>query len=318
MIKSILFLFTLYFSIASDAQNPKRAFEPYTQSIPGSQLSIKLVTIPSGNFIMGSPENEPDRQADEGPQRKVTLSAFWMSATEITRDVYDIFLKDETTSINTDADAITRPSAQYVDLTWGMGKEGGYPANSMSQYNALMFCKWLYKKTGIFYRLPTEAEWEYACRAGTNTPYYFGMNATRLNEYAWFAANSSEKYHPVGLKKPNAWGLYDMLGNVLEWTLDHYDENAYTALGNTDPMAPPTLTKYPKALRGGSFEDAAIDLRSARRYYSDPEWNQRDPQIPRSKWWLTEAKYAGFRIIAPQLQPTAIEVEKFFQQYIGK
>jgi formylglycine-generating enzyme required for sulfatase activity len=267
---------------------------------------------------MGSDESEPNRQGDEGPQKKVTLTAFWMSAHEITRDLYDIFLKDESTSINIDADAVTRPSAQYVDLSWGMGKEGGYPANSMSQYNALMFCKWLYKKTGLFYRLPTEAEWEYACRAGTTTPYYFGKSPEKIADYAWFSENSTEKYHPVGQKKPNAWGLYDMLGNVLEWTLDHYDENAYSVLGNTDPTAPPTLIKYPKALRGGSFEDAAIDLRSARRFYSDPEWNQRDPQIPRSKWWLTEAKYAGFRIVCPLQQPDANAVALFFKQYIGK
>ena len=318
MLRFILLPIALVICITIQAQNNKRAFEPFVQTIPGSQLTFRLVTIPAGNFTMGSSENEPNRQADEGPQRKVTISAFWMSTTEITRDVYDIFLKDESTSINIDADAVTRPSAQYVDLSWGMGKEGGYPANSMSQYNALMFCKWLYKKTGIFYRLPTEAEWEYACRAGTNSPYYFGKDATSIADYAWFDKNSSEKYHPVGQKKPNAWGLYDMLGNVLEWTLDHYDENAYTTLGNIDPVAPPTLTKYPKALRGGSFEDNANDLRSARRFYSDPEWNQRDPQIPRSKWWLTEAKYAGFRIVAPYQQPTVSEVEKFFQQFIGK
>ena len=318
MPRILFFLFALSCGISVHAQNNKRAFEPFAQNISGSPLTIRLVPIPAGNFVMGSDESEPNRQGDEGPQKKVTLAAFWMSAYEITRDLYDIFLKDESTSINIEADAVTRPSAQYVDLSWGMGKEGGYPANSMSQYNALMFCKWLYKKTGLFYRLPTEAEWEYACRAGTSTPYYFGKTPEKIAEYAWFAENSTEKYHPVGQKKPNAWGLYDMLGNVLEWTLDHYDENAYSVLGNTDPTAPPTLTKYPKTLRGGSFEDAAIDLRSARRFYSDPEWNQRDPQIPRSKWWLTEAKYAGFRIVCPLQQPDSNTVALFFKQYIGK
>jgi len=282
--------------------------------LPGSTQKIKLVEIPGGKFIMGNNMGK----ANEKPAKQIQVSGFWMGAYEITHDQYNVFFRDENLSQGSKLDAVTRPTAQYIDLSWNMGKDGGYPMNSMSVDAAMMFCKWLYKKTGIFYRLPTEAEWEYACRAGTSTPYYFGKDATSIAEYAWFAKNSSEKYHPVGQKKPNAWGLFDMLGNVLEWTLDHYDENAYTTLGNTDPMAPPTLTKYPKALRGGSFEDNANDLRSARRFYSDPEWNQRDPQIPRSKWWLTEAKYAGFRIVAPHQQPTASEVEKFFQQYIGK
>jgi len=155
--RSLFLLIALSCAISVQAQNNKRVFEPFAQNISGSPLTIRLVPITAGNFVMGSAESEPNRQADEGPQKKVTLAAFWMSAHEITRDVYDIFLKDESISIYTEADAITRPSAQYVDLSWGMGKEGGYPANSMSQYNALIFCKWVYKKTGIFYRLPTEA-----------------------------------------------------------------------------------------------------------------------------------------------------------------
>jgi formylglycine-generating enzyme required for sulfatase activity len=130
-----------------------------------------MQSIPAGSFLIGSSISEKNRQQEEWPQKKIQMSAFWMGAYEVTRDEFDVFLKDEQTSQNVDLDAITRPSAQYVDLTWGMGKEGGYPANSMSQFGALMYCKWLYQKTGIFFRLPTEAEWEYACRAGTNTTY---------------------------------------------------------------------------------------------------------------------------------------------------
>ena len=158
------------------AQNTisKQAFR--IQQVPGSSLSFKMQSIPAGSFLIGSPLSEKNREEEEGPQKKIQIHAFWMGAYEVTRDEFDVFLKDEQTSQNIDLDAITRPSAQYVDLTWGMGKEGGYPANSMSQFGALMYCKWLYQKTGIFFRLPTEAEWENACRAGTNTTTNFGNN----------------------------------------------------------------------------------------------------------------------------------------------
>jgi formylglycine-generating enzyme required for sulfatase activity len=304
----------------SIAQSGTASFNAYQQSIPGSALSFKMVPIPQGSFLIGSPSNEKGRKPDEGPQKKIQISPFWMAAYEVTRDEFDVFLKDESTSQNVDVDAITRPSPQYVDLSWGMGKEGGYPANSMSQYGALMYCKWLYQKTGIFYRLPTEAEWEYACRAGSTTRYFFGDDSTQLAKYAWFEQNSDDKFQKVGQKLPNPWGLYDMLGNVLEWTLDHYEENRYSGLIDnvTDPMVAPNSAKYPKALKGGGFTEASGELRSAQRFHSDPSWNQRDPQIPRSKWWLTEARSVGFRIIRPLIAPSKSAVEQFFKQYIGK
>jgi formylglycine-generating enzyme required for sulfatase activity len=159
-----------------------------------------MVTIPAGSFTIGSGDNEKGRNADEGPQRKVSVSAFWMGAHEVTHDEFDVFFKDETTSQNDGVDAVTRPSSQYIDLSWGMGREGGFPVNSMSQKAALMYCRWLYNKTGIFYRLPTEAEWEYACRAGKETPYFFGTDDKEINDYAWFKSNSEDKYHKTGLK----------------------------------------------------------------------------------------------------------------------
>ncbi len=302
------------------AQSSKENFQSYQQSIPGSSLQFKMVPIQAGSFLMGSPTNEKNRQEEEGPQKKINISAFWMSETEVIRDVFDVFLKDEKTSQNIAVDAITRPSPQYVDLSWGMGKEGGYPANSMSQYSAIMYCRWLYQKTGIFYRLPTEAEWEYACRAGTTTSYFFGNDSKQLNDYAWFIDNSEEKYQKVAQKKPNLWGLYDMLGNLLEWTLDHYDEKLYASLPNNaiDPIAPPkALVKYPKTLRGGSFEETAFELRSATRFHSDPTWNKRDPQIPKSKWWLTEARGVGIRLVRPIKQPSETEANQFFKNYLG-
>lgn len=311
--------FAFFTALAFTASSQTNLFTPYEQTIPGSNLKSKMVPVQAGEFTIGSPATEKDRKADEGPQQKIKISAFWMGAYEVTRDEFDAFYKDETTSENADVDAITRPSPQYVDLSWGMGKEGGYPVNSMSQLAALMYCRWLYNKTGIFYRLPTEAEWEYACRAGSSTAYYFGDDSTQLENYAWYAKNSEDKYHKVGQKKPNAWGLYDMLGNVMEWTLDHYDEKRYEKLANaTDPVVEANKMKYPKTLRGGGFASRAAELRAANRIPSTPEWNVRDPQIPKSKWWLTEAMWVGFRIVRPLQQPTKEEIEKFFTQYTGR
>ncbi len=309
----ILSINSSLFSIAQSID-----FSTYSQKIPNSSLSFKMVPVKAGSVLLGSPATEPKRMQDEGPQKNIRLSAFWMGAYEVTRDEFDVFYKDETTSMNEDVDAITRPSAQYVDLSWGMGKEGGYPVNSMSQYAALMYCRWLYKKTGIFYRLPTEAEWEYACRAGSTSAFYFGDDSTQLGDNAWYEKNSENKFHKVGEKKPNAWGLYDMLGNVMEWTMDHYDAKAYTTLAGTDPMVSYSPKKYPKSLRGGGFISQANEMRSAKRFPSDPEWNKRDPQIPKSKWWLTDGSFVGIRVVRPLQQPSAEQINQFYQTYLGQ
>jgi len=292
-------------------------YSTYNQKITGSNLSFKMVPIPAGSFTIGSDENENGRNADEGPKKELKMDAFWMSANEVTRDELDVFLKDETTSQNVPVDAITRPSPQYVDLSWGMGKEGGYPANSMSQRTAIMYCKWLYQKTKVFYRLPTEAEWEYACKAGTNSAYFFGDDEKNLDKYAWFEKNSTNTFHKVGQKLPNPWGLYDMLGNVTEWTLDHYDPAAFEKVNNQQLNVVPNSARYPKTLKGGSYLDAATELRSAKRFHSDPIWNRRDPQIPKSKWWLTEAKQVGIRLVRPSIPPTEEEINQFFNAYLN-
>ena len=311
----ISFLLLLIF-YSNNAQNNTSAFTTYQQKIDGSTLSFKMTPIQAGKFIMGSKATEKNRKADEGPQKEIQVAAFWMGAYEVTRDELDVFLKDESTSQNITDDAITRPSAQYVDLSWGMGKEGGYPANSMSQRTAIMYCRWLYEKTKIFYRLPTEAEWEYACRAGTQTVYYFGNDPALLSKHAWYAKNSEDKFHKVGLKLPNPWGLYDMLGNLMEWTLNHYTPNAYVNYKSIDSVPVANSKKYPKSVRGGGFSETAIELRSANRLYSDPVWNKRDPQIPKSKWWLTEAKNIGIRLVRPMAQPSEQEINEFFKTYL--
>jgi len=277
-----------------------------------------MVPVPAGSFMMGSPDSEAGRAPEEGPQKKVTISAFWMGAKEVTHDEFWIFFNDESVSRNASADAVTRPTAQYIDLSWGMGKQGGFPVNSMSQRTALMYCRWLYSKTGTFYRLPTEAEWEYACRAGSSDPYPYGTDSSKLGEYAWFAGNSGNKYQKTGTKKPNAWGLYDMLGNVSEWTLDQYSESYLAALKeDTDPFTEPT-SRYPKTLKGGGYSTPASMMRCAARFRSDASWNRRDPQIPKSKWWLTDAAAVGFRIVAPLKQPSPEEAEAFYSKYLSK
>jgi len=320
LLLKIALLFTVFLCASCIlAQSQSNEFKAYDQPINGSSQKFKMVPIPAGIFLMGSPSTEPKRESDEGPQKKIQIDAFWMGAYEVTRDQFDVFLKDEETSLNSDVDAITRPSPQYVDLTWGMGKEGGYPANSMSQRAALMYCRWLYQKTGVFYRLPTEAEWEYACRAGTTTAYFFGDDKTKLNEYAWDKESGDDKYEKVGQKKPNPWGLYDILGNLMEWTLDHYDPERYTKIEDNakNPVTEVNSSKYPKSLRGGSFMESGSAFRSAKRFHSEPIWNRRDPQIPKSKWWLTEAKNVGFRLVRPLTTPSAENINQFFKNYLG-
>jgi len=316
-VKSITLSFLLLLVFCSNhAQNNNTSFAPYQQKINGSALSFKMIPIQAGKFVMGSKATEKNRKADEGPQKEIQINAFWMGAYEVTRDELDVFLKDESTSQNITMDAITRPSAQYVDLSWGMGKEGGYPANSMSQRTAIMYCRWLYEKTKVFYRLPTEAEWEYACRAGTQTAYYFGNDPALLGKHAWYAKNSEDKFHKVGQKLPNPWGLYDMLGNLMEWTLNHYTPNAYSGYTSIDSVPEANPKKYPKSVRGGGFSETVFELRSANRFHSDPVWNKRDPQIPKSKWWLTEAKNIGIRLVRPLVPPSEEAINEFFKTYL--
>lgn len=301
-----------------NAQVKPTEFKPYEQTVKGTAVKFNLVPIPAGSFTMGSPETEKGRGADEGPQQKVNISAFWMGTHEVTHDEFLSYFDDDAVSRNEDVDAVTRPTAQYIDLSWGMGKQGGFPANSMSQHTAMMYCHWLYLKTGVFYRLPTEAEWEYACRAGTTTAWYFGDDPKQLGDYAWFLGNSKNKYQKVGQKKPNAWGLYDMIGNVSEWTLDQYSPEYFKTVSAqaTDPRIPPA-TKYPKTVRGGGFTEKPDLTRSAARLKSEPAWNKRDPQIPKSKWWLTDGMSVGFRVVSPLQQPTKEEAEAYYQQYIS-
>ncbi|WP_374163865.1 formylglycine-generating enzyme family protein [Arcticibacter sp. MXS-1] len=294
-------------------------FVSYSQEVKGTSLKFDMAAIPGGTFTMGSRPAEKGRREDEGPAHQVNLSPFWIGKYEVTWDLFEPFVYKQYEarlapgSVSAEVDAVTRPTKPYLDMTFGMGKEG-MPAIGMTQHAAILFCKWLYTRTGIFFRLPTEAEWEYACRAGSAEPYSFGSDTARLGEYAWYAANSSAKTHRVGEKKPNAWGLFDMHGNVAEWTADQYMPAFYKQGSNKtlrDPLAKPGKL-YPLSVRGGSFADNASSLRSAARRGSDPDWKRIDPQIPKSNWWFPEAPFLGFRVVRPAVPPAKEEIEKYY------
>ncbi|MGA0431014.1 MAG: formylglycine-generating enzyme family protein [Flavobacteriaceae bacterium] len=295
----------------------------YVQKIPGTDQTISMIALPGGTFVMGSSKSSPNHFADEAPQHDVAIAPFWMAEFEITWDLYTLFMERSIdsfqkqgvagTEVLLDVDAVSGATTPYVDMSFGMGTDS-YPAIGMTQLAAVKFCEWLSAMTGNFYRLPTEAEWEYACRAGTTTAYSFGDDPTQLDDYAWFEANANAAYHPVGEKKPNPWGLYDMHGNVAEWTLDAYAISTYQERkGKTtdNPFEVPTQT-YPRVARGGSWMDAPRHLRSAARRASNKKWKQRDPQIPKSLWWHTDAPFVGFRVVRPATSPSPNAQKRFW------
>lgn len=297
----------------------------YTNTIPGTEVVYSMVPTPGGEFLMGSPEAQANRQPDEGPQHKVKLAPFWIAQFEVTWDMYQLFmypddekrlraLKPANEAVDKISDVVSRPSRPYVEMSFGMGKDG-FPAIAMTHHAANKFCHWLSARTGHFYRLPTEAEWEFACRAGASTAYYFGDQADALPEYAWFFDNSDSKYQQVGKKKPNAWGLYDMAGNVFEWCLDQYDANFYKVCADQVVVENPwnRATKpYPHVARGGSWDDDPAFLRSTARRGSEKTWKMTDPQLPKSYWYLSDSRVVGFRFVRPLNVPSPEEMQRYW------
>lgn len=291
---------------------PPAALKPYTETIPGTEIKFDMVPIPGGEFTIGSPPAEENRQKDEGPQRPVKIAPFWMGKHEVTWDEFDVFafsydIKRKKaagvdlgaqTDLERKADAITRPTPPYADETFGMGRKG-QPVICITHHAAMEYCRWLSEKTGKVYRLPTEAEWEYACRAGTTGPYSFEGD---IDDYAWYVENA-EKPQRVGKKKPNPFGLFDMHGNVAEWVIDHYVPDVYSTypegMAILGPVVLPDSKEYSYVVRGGSWDDDPEALRSAARRASNLEWSVQDPQRPQSIWWHTDATFAGFRIVRP-------------------
>jgi formylglycine-generating enzyme required for sulfatase activity len=304
--------------------------KPFSEKIIGSEVSFDMVPIPAGTFVMGSPDAEKGHKPDEAPQHKVEIEPFWMGKCEITWNEYELFQfaeeekkrrnqRHSPAELHSQADAVARPTTPYVEMSFGMGKDG-FPAISMTQHAANTYCKWLSANTGHFYRLPTEAEWEYACRAGTTTAYSWGDDIAQAKDYAWFLDNSEGKYQKVGKKKPNPWGLYDMHGNVAEWTLDQYEPEAYKQFVNATAQEPwiRATKPYPHVVRGGSWDDEPEKLRSAARRYSDKSWKMQDPQLPKSIWYMTDAQFLGFRVIRPLKVPSPEELQKYWKSGVEK
>jgi formylglycine-generating enzyme required for sulfatase activity len=295
------------------AQPAPAIMAAYKTTIPRTAVSYEMVPIPGGEFRMGTPDSEAGRKKDEGPVHTVRIEPFWMSAHEITWDEYRLFMfanqAGETANKDPRVDAVARPTRPYVEMSFGMGING-YPAISMTQHAANKYAEWLSAKTGEFYRLPTEAEWEYACRA--NSP---EVDPAKISEYAWYFENSDGKYQKVAAKKPNAWGLYDMLGNVMEWTLDQYAP--YTDKPATEPWVVATKP-YPHAVRGGSWADDAEKCRCGARVASDATWKQQDPQLPKSIWYHTDAQGLGFRLVRPLKVPGPEELFRYWNNGVER
>lgn len=234
--------------------NAVQGHEIFTNSV-GMTFRI----IPAGEFTMGSPETEPRRRTDE-PQRRVTISQeFYLATTEVTQGQFQAVMK-------------TQP---WTGKTYVKSGEH-YAATYISWSDAAEFCKRLSNREKRTYRLPTEAEWEYACRAGSTSAFSFGDEESKLPDYGWFGANAFNKKerftHRTALKKPNAWGLYDMHGNNWEWCGDWYE--LPVAKNATNPQGPAEKTK--KVIRGGSWHGSPALCRSACRFKRDPEVRTND------------------------------------------
>ena len=304
---------------------------PYESKIPGTDVTFRMIPIPGGEYRMGSAESEPDRKADEGPQRKIAVEPFWMGECEVTWAEYKLFmqlyrsLKEfESRRIRTltDAnrvDAVTAPTPLYEpDFTFEYGDDPKQPAVSMTQYSARQYTKWLTLISGQQFRLPTEAEWEYACRGSSTTAYSFGDDAGLLGQHGWFADNTSGTGTKiVRQKKPNPFGLYDIHGNVAEWVIDGYA--AYASSDKASNSATDWVRSDkpdPRVVRGGSWEFPAAECRSASRLGSnDKEWKNSDPNLPRSPWWFTSdpARGVGFRLLRPVKEMTREQIEDFWR-----
>jgi formylglycine-generating enzyme required for sulfatase activity len=199
-------------------------------------------------------------------------------------------------------------------MDFSMGVQG-YPAICMTQFAARQYTQWLSMKTGRFYRLPTEAEWEYACRAGTQTAYSWGDDPAQADLHAWYFDNSDDGYAKIMTKQPNPWGLFDMHGNVAEWVLDAHSSKGYPASVEgpvQDPLVWPRQL-YPRVVRGGSWDDDVERLRSAARRGSLKSWKVQDPQLPKSIWYHTDARFVGFRVVRPLVEPPLEERARYWE-----
>ena len=297
-------------NVSANAAKPAAYIET-VKTANDAEISFRMVPIPGGTFTMGSPDSEPNHAEDEGPQHQVRLDPFYLCWTETTIDLFMAYYQETVSAkrdfIETqeakkdteqadDVDAISGPTPVYGDLSMGYGPR--HPAIGMTWHNANNFCLWLSRKTGKKYRLPTEAEWEYACRAGTTNVFGTTNDPETMKDYAWYEATADSETTEVGKKKRNPFGLHDIAGNVREWVSDFYSPTAYAEAAKKSPAVNP---KGPKTgelhvARGGDYSSPIGELRCAARHLEQKWWRMGDPQIPKSIWWLPEMDIIGFRV----------------------
>jgi len=237
----------------------------HEEKIGGTLVKFKMVRLPGGKVVVADPK-------DPGAGKEVEIKPFWIGETELSWDEFDVwmFKLDLSDEEGAKVDAKTRPSLPYGAPDRGYGHEG-YPAISLTANAAQMYAKWLSQKTGRKYRLATEAEWEYACRAGAAPA---KKSADEIQKVAWVSENSEEKTHPTGERPANAWGLFDMLGNAGEWV---------------------TGTDGVMVLKGGHYQIPVAKVNCAWRAKQEVSWH--DPNKPKSNWWLADGSFAGFRLV---------------------
>ena len=300
------------------------AFSSYTEEIPGTSVRFEMVALEGGRFEMGTPDSEIGHREDESPAHGVSIGRFWMGKFEVSWREFDAYYAQTVTRGKnekgaTATDALTGPTPPYGSPDQGWGK-GSRPAITMTYFAATKYCEWLSQVTGRRYRLPTEAEWEYAVRAGTTGPFFFQtpddvswsrrwlhklfgssvVDEDALARYATYRANSRSRTRPAATTAPNPWGLYDMIGNVREFCLDRYQADAYAREARSglieDPTGPSEGREH--VVRGGSFKSEPLDLRSgARDHTQHGAWLRTDPQTPKSVWWYSDCNDVGFRVV---------------------
>lgn len=306
---------------------------PYVDRIPGTDVTFEMVPVPGGTFLMGSPSDEPDRDESEGPQFNVAVAPLWVCKHEVKweeydqfRDLYQTFTMFDIRRIRSAKDnlidSVTAPTPLHEPtFTFEFGHEPKQSAVSMTMYAAQHYTKWLSAISGRQYRLPTEAEWEYACRAGTQTAYSWGDSAADAEDFAWyFDTAGDEGQQAGGGKQANAFGLHDMHGNVAEWTVNaHTDDYASYAskqpIQATEVVSWPTKTVSGSVMRGGTWQDDPDKIRSAARLVSDDEaWKEEDPNDPKSPWWFTadQTRGVGFRVFRSYADLEETQIRRFW------
>jgi len=304
-------------------ENQSKPFKAYKEKL-NSGAEFEMLPVKGGSFTWKG-EKESD-------SLEVTLSPFWMGKTEVTWDEYEPYMISEAPrekdgqvdkymrdGLKNDIDIIARPTPQYHPITHHMQTEER-PAIGMTQHAANKYCQWLSYQTGHFYRLPTEAEWEYACRAGSKTKYSWGNKPEDAAQYAWLDGAPTSHYNKPGQKKPNTWGFLDMHGNVLEWTLDQYvpDRKSYFA---KDEVTNPWIkaTKYhPLVTKGGHWLQKTAGITAASRHLSEPAWKKTDPQQPKSQWYFSDTPWLGMRVVRPLETPTVVEMYHYWNSGIAE